>query len=465
MSTSSEFYIRNMSAAEFERFYRRLESQRRAQTLAKIDDSIRRHVESAARRERAIKARELQAVADSISNIRTELEEQAECNQKLIAAIEDRLEGFRRQGELAHSKAQAAIRYLKAENAELSKRTDAYGAETSALANSVRELEGQLASEKRRRAEEQASLLSNADGSRRAVAELLGRISEAAARRHGAEHLRKRIDSALTQGQQQSTQGVHQAALALYASAYRDACELEDTIAERIDLEHAVRARIDLAQTSISARLGELATEDAQRYMGQELEGAANEHKALHAALADEPAAWAERLAHLQSIAQRAAELAQRTARFQAQSEALLEKAAAREAVLRGLVDALVEIWGAQFEMEVDYAQPGNPRSPIVFRTKRGAHAPNVQATIGLDGRLEAHFLGYRGTECVRELEAVKRAIQSSGSVQLVEQRHETIPDRPNLPDAGPAELRAPRVEVVEAGPPWGDQVASVKKR
>ncbi|MDO9016910.1 MAG: hypothetical protein Q8S73_20405 [Deltaproteobacteria bacterium] len=461
MSTTAEYYVRNMSTAEFERFYHRLQSSDRAATLASLRSEMEGGIERALAAERGARLRETRALQQGVEGLRAQMEERAACNARLTASLGERMEEFRRQGAERHAQAQRAIQILEEESRTLQRHLDETRDRVRHVEGRATALERAQREERVRREAEARRIAGHAGALEQGARSLLGGVSDEDARALGLSELRARVEAALEHARAHERAGAGQATAATMASAHRDATELVDQREARRDEEAGALAAIGLSLSAAKARLRELGTGDVRRFLGGELARHEAEVRALEAAAGKRGLPWADRKALLDDARGRAAALQRETGTLHARYEELLQQAATREAVLRGLVEALVGTWGAEFEMDVDYSVRGDARSPMVFRTKRGPHAPNVQATLGLDGRMEVHFTGYRGTECASDLDAVKQVLRRGGALKLVEGASRVEPDRPNPPDVGPANLAPVRL----VGPDEAAASASRRQR
>lgn len=441
MSTSSEYYIRNMSTAEFERFYRRLESERRSQTLGSIRADLERSFRDAIRAEGHAAQRELTELKGNIATVEAQLRAQVDCNRRMAESLESRLGEFRRQGELAHERAMRAISLLRDENAKIEGQILEHRARLSEAERRIKSVEATLAAERVRRQEEARRLVNHADALKASATAALNGIPAETLAELGLSATRLRVEGMLRQGDSHERAAASQAAAAVFGDARLQALALLDEASEREGNLRASRATIDLHLAATRARVKELATEDVDRFLGEQVREVIAEEKRIRDAILDGRVEWTTRIAGLRQLAEAASALSARAAKLHAEYEELVEKASVRESVLRALVEALVEVWGTTFEMDVEYARPGDARSPIVFRSKRGPFAPNIQAVLDIDGRLEAHFTGYQGVDCVKDLGEVKQRLRQRAIVDLVEKSHSVKPDQPNPPDVGPANL------------------------
>ncbi len=441
MSTTAEYYIRNMSTTEFEGFYNRLRSTDRAATIQKIREEMDRGLARAMAEERGQRTQEMRALRDGVDALRGQLEERAACNARMSEALTTRLEDFRRQGDEQHARATRALQLLRAETIALRGHVEDTRAHLQEVDARARAVERAVADDRANRAVAAQKVGDHAAAMRALATDALASVSLAEVQRVGLVELRTRAITALEQAKSHEAAGAREAAAATLSAALRTADELSMQVAARQDDERANLASVALSLAAARSPLTELEVEDVRRFLGGELARHAAELKSIEASVAHANQPWHERKATLDEARARATRLGRETGALHARYEELVQQAAARESVLQGLVGALVEVWGSVFEMDVDYAVRGDASSPISFKTKRGPYAPNVQATIALDGRMEVHFTGYRGTECASDLEAVRQAMRRSSTVQLAEGAVSVEPGRPNPPDVGPVDL------------------------
>ena len=203
MSTTSEYYIQNMSQYEFERYFERLQNQERQKTRKKIQSEIDSKVKSQLKKAKTLQDKENKTLRSHIDKVSQANQEQHQCNQRMMEALKKQLNQCKATGDQQALKVQKAIDYLAQEQASLLHEMKRYQEQSQQLKSHLQQLTTDLAQEKQTRQEALRQANNYYQGLHRLYQHSRKQLDESTCQRYGLSTQVKALDHSYQQADEQ----------------------------------------------------------------------------------------------------------------------------------------------------------------------------------------------------------------------------------------------------------------------
>jgi hypothetical protein len=416
MSQEAEYYVRNLTYGEARDLARRIAGQERA--------AAERHAQQLFDREsRRVEGRmrgEIAGLRQEVERRQGHLQQQLDCNRRLSEALNAKVNA---QGKTLEEHGNA-LQVLAEHDRELQRQIEENNRFTTELAARQAATERQLAQEIAARRAERENHARSVSDQRRLATSLIDGLPVSRLQAAGLSPdflgLRSSLDRGLLAAGQS---GNEQTALALLIEVQNKADGLLLEL-DRRESEIALRReRTRLALDAARSRLGQLREDrDVATVFAKPLAGIDMRLSATSAAsdsLQKESGLEFTRvLARWDVAVGDSRALQEELENLWNDRDRVLDQVRQRNRIVQAMIKSLMDVWGANFELDHMYAATDDPRSTLMLQTKR-PHGRNVTMHVDLDGRMQVSFTGYVGMECAADLAEFQSKLEKVGDLKV----------------------------------------------
>jgi len=437
MSQEAEYFLRNISQHEVRQMAGRISRQDRRASEQRMQ-ALWQHEAS------ALESRmhgELSGLRDEVVRRQERLQQQIDCNRKLTDALNQQTD---LHGDVLVDQ-QKALQVLSEHDQQLQAVLQKTNQVQVQLANQLAIAEVKLEKEISQRKAERSQQVNNLAVHRRMAEEGVNRLDngriEAVGLATELNSLRLSFKRAIHVA---STSSGEQAALALMAQVQNDTDSLMQQLSHREFEVSRYRESSRLSLALSSQRLSDF-SDDREVFnifafpivsINQRRDEVASRLNDLSRATNGD---FGSRLARWEHETAEAAAVLEQVDALWRDRDRILDQIQNRNRLIEGIIEALIEVWGARFEIDYLYSKTDDPRSTLMLQTKR-PHGRNVTVHVDLDGRMQISFTGYLGMECTKDVAEFRTQLEKTGDLKVQQIALHDKPDQPNPPvvdDAG----------------------------
>jgi hypothetical protein len=443
MSQEAEYFLRNISRNEVRQLASRISQNDRAASERRVQDWWRQQASNLEGRLRG----ELAGLRQEVEGRQQRLQEQINCNRRLTEALQ-------RQSDLHGDvllEQRRALDVLAAHDQQLELQIQETRNLQAALTKRLSETESKLIEEVSQRKKERQQQSSNLEVQRRLTLDSINQLDhqllESVGMQAEMSAVRMSLERAMRVG---STKAEEQAAFALFVEIQNRTDNILLECSRRDSELGRLREIVRLNLEANCQRVAEFREDPEANQVfahnlaaiSQQLDQQATRIDKLSKKpvgdFSSKLAIWEQETSSILAISQQIEQLWR-------ERDQVLDQIRTRNRIMEAVVEALIEVWGAQFEIDILYAVTDDPRSTLMLQTKR-PFGRNATVHFELSGRMQMSFTGYLGMECAKDVASFRKQLEQAGDLKIDELALHDQADRPNPPGVDGSGIGGPMI-------------------